>query len=145
MVRPAFLVLALAASSLAWGQEAADAPARFARLSYVEGPVTFRAGDALPSSSLPDRPLESGDRIVTRNGGRAELAFGTATIRLDEESELAITDLGEADVRVELIAGSASVTLRDLLEDESFEIATPNAGIALIEPGEFRVDVRAED
>ena len=139
-LRPALLALALAASSLAWSAPP-DAPARVAQLSYVEGGLEFQAASEPPTSALPDRPLLPGDRLVTRRDGRAELAFGTAVMRLDERSELLVSDLDEMAVRVQLTAGSASLHLRELLEDESFEIATPNAAIAFQAPGEYRVDV----
>lgn len=144
MLRPAALILALAASNFAWG-EALDPPERIAHLSYVEGQVVFQGAHAPPTSTLPDRPMMPGDRLVTEPRGRAELAFGIATIRLDERSELFVVDLDATNIRVELIAGTASVYLREWLEDETFEIVTPNAAIALREPGEYRVDVRADD
>jgi len=51
-MRPALLVLALAAWSPAWG-EALDVPARIARLSYAEGPVTFHGATESLTSTLP--------------------------------------------------------------------------------------------
>lgn len=140
MLRPTLLVAALAASSFAWGQ-ALDPPERIARLSYVEGQVAFQPVHDAPSTTLPDRPLAAGDRLLTDRGGRAELALGTAAIRLDESSELAIVALDPANVRVELAAGTVNVHLRELYEDETFEIATPSTSIALDAPGEYRVEV----
>ncbi len=84
LLRPALLVLALTASSLAWG-EASDPPDRVVRLSYVEGEVTFQGAQETARHELPDRPLIPGDRLTTERGGRAELSLGTATIRLDEQ------------------------------------------------------------
>ena len=133
-------VLALAASSLAWG-EPFDSPERIARLGYVEGEVAFRAAQEQAPSALPDRPLIPGDRVVTEAGGRAELALGTATVRLDERTELSIATLGATTVRVELNRGTASVHLRELYDDETFVVATPNTILTLLEPGEFRIAV----
>lgn len=91
------------------------------------------------------RSLARGDRLVTARGGRAEFALGTAAIRLDERTELSIADLDATTVRVELATGTASVYLRELLASETFEIVTPNTAVALHEPGEYRVDVAADD
>ena len=143
-LRAIALVLALAAPGLAGGQDL-DPSGRIARLSYVEGEVQFQAAQARVTSKLPERPLEPGDRLFTRPGGRAELAFGSATIRLDEQSEFAVVDLDETAVRIELANGSASMDLDNLLENETFKIDTPNAAITLMEPGEYRVDVRDDD
>jgi len=144
ILRPALLVLALAASGLAQGQ-ALDPPDRVARLSYAAGRVMFQGpADASPSG-LPDRPLMPGDRLTTERDGRAELALGTATIRLNEQTEFSVIDLDATTVRVELTAGSAIVHLRELFQEETFEFVTPNATIALQSAGEFRVNVFADD
>lgn len=144
ILRPALLVLSLAASSPAQGA-ALDPPDRVARLSYAEGEVAFQGFTDSSLSALPDRPLMPGDRLKTERDGRAELALGTATIRLDERTELSVIDLDAATVRVELTAGSATLHLRELLEEESFEFITPHATIALHAAGEYRVDVSADD
>ncbi len=144
ILRPALLVLAFSASSFAWG-EALDPPERVARLSYAEGRVMFQGpADASPSG-LPDRPLMPGDRLTTERDGRAELALGTATIRLNEQTEFSVIALDAATVRVELASGSAIVHLRELFEGESIEFTTPNATIALHAAGEYRVNVFADD
>jgi len=137
------LLLALAAPGLAGG-ETLDRPERIARLSYVEGEMVFQAAEKRATTTLPRRPLEPGDRIATEAGSRAELALGTATVRLDGRSELVFAELDEAAVRIELESGTASVSLGQLLEDERFDVVTPNATITLDEPGEYRVDVRGE-
>ena len=140
MLPRTLLVLALAASSLAWG-EPLDSPGRIARLGYVEGQVAFRAAQEQATSTLPDRPLIPGDRLVTEAGGRAELALGTATVRLDERTELSITTLNATTVRVKLNHGTVSVHLRELYDDETFVLATPNTTLTLREPGEYRIAV----
>src|SRR5512134_3678492 len=96
-LRPILLVLALAAPGLAGGQ-ALDQAERIARLSYVEGDVTFQAAQQRPTTRLPDRPLRPDDRIITERDGRAELALGTATVRLDKHSELTFLDLDETAI-----------------------------------------------
>jgi hypothetical protein len=138
------LVFALAAPALAWGQ-AVDEPERIARLSYVEGDATFQAADGRATRRLPDRPLAHGDRIDTERDSRAEIALGNSVIRLDEQSQLEIVDLDASATRFQLTQGSANVILDELLEDETFEILTPNTAIALEQPGEYRVDVFAAD
>jgi len=141
---PAALLLALAASNFAWS-DAAHPPARVAHLSYVEGELRFQGEETPATTALPDRPLRAGDRLRTARDGRAELALGTATIRLDEESELSVRRLDEKHTRIELAAGAAVVHLREFYEQEEFEIRAGNADIALLEPGEYRVDVSARD
>jgi hypothetical protein len=138
------LGFALAAPSLAWG-EALDAPERLARLAYVEGEVTFQAANGRATDTLPDRPLHPGDRITTDSKARAELALGTATIRLDERTEFTLRELDATTLRVELASGTASVYLDELLEGETFKVQTPNAAITLEQRGEYRVDVHSDE
>jgi hypothetical protein len=142
--RHALLAAVLGAASLAWG-ETPEFPERIAQLSYVEGQVAFQGAQEFDASGLPDRPLAAGDRLVTHPGARAEIAFGNATVRLDERTELAIDRLDGSTVRIGLDAGVASVILRDLREGEAFEVATANATMMLAEPGEYRVEARADD
>ncbi len=140
MLSRTLLVLGFTATSLAWG-EPLDSPERIALLGYVEGRVAFHVAQESTPSALPDRPLIPGDRLITEAGGRAELALGTATVRLDEGSELSIVTLEATNVRVELNHGTASVHLRELFDDETFEVATPNTTLALRETGEYRIAV----
>ncbi len=142
LLRSAALVLALAASTLAWG-DGRDGPERLAWLTYVEGTVEFQGVNERRTTSLPDRPLLPGDQLKTQSDSRAEISLGTAAIRLDESTELTITDLRAKLVRIELTGKSANVNLLELLEGEQFELVTPTATIALDWAGEYRVDLAA--
>jgi hypothetical protein len=143
-LRPAALLLALAASCFAWG-EALDPPERIAYLGYVEGPLTFKGAGQRASPELPERPLLKGDRLATGRGGRAELLLGTTVIRLDERTELSIARLDLYSARLEIKSGALSLHVREWLAGETLELATPNTTVAIEAPGEYRVDVAAED
>ena len=137
MLRPILIVFALAASSLASGEP----PDRIARLSYVEGQIKFQGAQEVAPSALPDRPLVRGDRLATEPDGRAELALGSATLRLDESSAVTFADLDASAVRLELAEGTANLHLNELLESETYEVVTLNTTIAFRTPGEYRVDI----
>jgi hypothetical protein len=138
---PAF---ALAASALAWGQTP-EPPERLLRPSYLEGEVELRVDDQRPSPAQPDRPLMRGDRLVTHSGARAELLLDASPIRLDEDTELRVDALKAMSVQLRLDRGVANVRLRELYEGERFEIALSNVRVVLREPGEYRIEARAED
>ena len=106
MMRILLFVLAFTASSLG----SAEPPERIARLSYVEGQITFQGEQEVAPSALPDRPLASGDRLATERDGRAELALGSATLRLDESTAVTVADLDASAVRLELAEGAASLS-----------------------------------
>jgi FecR protein len=137
MMRSLLVAIALAAPGLASGEQ----PERVARLSYVEGEITFRGAQQVAPSALPDRPLEAGDRLSTARDGRAELSLGNATLRLDEDTAITVDELGASAVRIEVAAGTASLHLRELFEGESYELITPNTTVAFRAPGEYRVDI----
>lgn len=143
LLRPAALVLALAASALAWG-EGHEMSDRLAWLTYVEGEIEFQGAGERRTTDLPNRPLVSGDRLTTRNDSRAEVSLGTAVIRLDENTGLSITDLEAKSVRLALSGNKAIVHLFELLEGERFELVTPTSTIALDTVGEYRVDFVTE-
>ena len=140
MLRPALIVLALTASGLAAGQ-ATSSPARIAQLAYVEGAISYEEANERATSALPERPLEAGDRLATERDGRAELTLGSATVRLDRDTDLRIVDLDASSVRFELADGAAIFRVDELFEDESFAVTTPNTTIRFQAPGEYRVDV----
>jgi len=143
LLRSAALLFALAASGLAWG-EAVDPRERLAYLSYVEGPVSF-TGAGVRASTLPDRPLRRGDRLATDRDGRAELWVAAAVVRLDEQSALSIARMDPTRTELALERGTLSLQVRALLAGETIVVATPLRDIAIAEPGEYRVEVLAED
>ena len=108
---------------------------------YVKGQIKFQGEQEVAPSALPDRPLASGDRLATERDGRAELALGSATLRLDESTAVTVADLDASAVRLELAEGAASLHLYELLQSETFEVVTLNTTIAFREPGEYRVDI----
>ena len=140
MLRLLCVIFALTASGLAAGQ-ATDSPARIAQLAYVEGAISYQEADERATSALPERPLEAGDRLATERDGRAELTLGSATVRLDRDTDLRIVDLDASSVRFELAEGAAIFRVDELFEDESFAVTTPNTTIRFQAPGEYRVDV----
>lgn len=138
------LLAALAASPLA-GAAPADPPERVARLSYVEGEISFVEAGEPARSTLPDRPLLAHDRLATKADARAEVTLGTAALRLDERTAVSFDELGADRVRMRLEAGVAIVTLRELQDGETFAVATANTTLTFLTPGDYRVEVPSEE
>ncbi len=118
-----------------------ERPDRVARLTYVEGQISFKEATEPPRWTLPDRPLLPGDRLTTKPDARAEIALGTAAIRLDERTAVEFETLDADRARLKLEEGIAVVTIRELAEGEAFEVATPNTRFTLFAPGEYRLEV----
>jgi hypothetical protein len=137
----ACILTTLACSAALW----ADPPSRVGRLNLVDGSVSFRPGtlDEWAPATL-NYPLTTGDELWTEAEARAELHLGSAAVRLGAGTDFSILLLDDQTVQLRLSQGALDIRLRDLRADESFEIATPQASISLLEPGSYRIDVQAD-
>jgi hypothetical protein len=136
------LFLSVSLACLAMAQEAADPPSRAARLSYINGTVSFQPGgvdDWVPAE--PNRPLTTGDRLWTEEGSRAELNLGSAAFRLNSRTNFTFLNLDDKAAQIQLSLGTLNVRLRRLADDETIEIDTPQAAFTLLRPGDYRIDV----
>jgi uncharacterized protein DUF6600/FecR-like protein len=119
-----------------------DPPSRVGRLSFLSGSVSFRPGsvDDWAAATL-NYPLTTGDHLWTDADSRAELTVGTSAIRLAPQSAFGLLALDDRTAQLRLSQGSLNVRLRNLGDDETFEIDTPNGAVTLLRPGSYRVDV----
>jgi hypothetical protein len=113
-----------------------------ANLSYRQGGVVFAPQDEDEWTELPpNQPLTRGDRIWTDRGARAELQLGAATLHVDGESHLGLSDLDERSAQFILQQGSVNLRVRELVQGENVEIDTPNLAFRALQPGDYRIDV----
>jgi len=122
-----------------------DPPERAARLSWIERNVSLQPGgvdDWVPANL--NRPLTTGDRLWTEAGARAEVHIGSAAFRLNGRTNFTFLNLSDGVAQVELSAGTLSVRVRNLASQESIEIDTPQAAFALLQPGEYRIEVNEQ-
>ena len=119
-----------------------DPPGRVARLQYMTGAVSIqpRGQDDWVEGSL-NRPLTSTDNIWTDKNARAELNTGTGIMRMNAESSLTLTNIGDESVQVQLHQGTMNLKIRHLYNGEIYEIDTPNMAFTVQKAGEYRFDV----
>jgi hypothetical protein len=128
-----------------FAQDVTDPPARVALLSAREGSVVFAPqGDDEWVELRQNRPLTPGDRLWSDRGSRAELQLGSATLHVDSETHLGVSDLDERVAHFMLQQGTVNARVRELLQGENFEIGTPNIALRALQPGDYRIDVDAE-
>jgi len=121
---------------------AGDPPSRVARLSYRTGDVgLLPAGEKDWGDASLNRPLTTGDRLSTGDGGRAELQLDGGTLRLADDSNFGFLTLNDQLTQVELTQGTANVTVQGLDDGQSYEIDTPTVALVIDQPGSFRVDI----
>jgi hypothetical protein len=120
----------------------ADPPGRAARLSYLEGPVSFEpAGADEWTAAELNRPLTAGDRLWTDEGGVTELDAGSVVIRMGGTTGFSFINLDDHTVQMQLVAGTLIVHVREIGDQEKYEVDTPNLALALEQPGVYRVEV----
>jgi hypothetical protein len=122
-----------------------DAPARAARLQYMSGSVSIQpqgTGDWI--SGELNRPLTNGDNIWADKNSRAEISVGTGVIRIDSESSLTATNIGENVVQLQLHQGAMYLHVRRLYDGETYEVDTPNQAFTVQKPGDYRFDVDSD-
>ncbi len=139
----------LAALAFSWlgvaahAQDAAsDPPARVAYVSDRQGSVVFAPqGEEEWQDLPPNRPLTPGDRLWTDAGARAELQLGTATVHVNSESHVGLSDLDEHAAQFMLQQGAINAHVREVMSGENFEVDTPNVAVRALQRSDFRVDV----
>ena len=137
--RWAMALMLLCAGFSAGAQQ--DPPDRVARLTAQQGHVSFSpAGDTGWYDVIPNRPLATGDRIRTDRGTQAEFHVGSTAVRLDEQTQLELSELGDQALRVTLQRGSVQVRVRDDMAGERVEFDTANFAVVLRQPGQYQVE-----
>ena len=123
----------------------ADAPGRAARLSVVDGTVSFQPGSVDDwVAATPNRPLTTGDRLWTDADGRAEIDLGSAAMRLSSKTNFSFINLDDSNIQMQLSLGTMSVHVRRLAENEAIEVDTPQVALTLQRPGEYRIEVNEQ-
>ncbi len=136
------LVLAFLPTAGFTSASTADPPTRVGRLSFLRGAVSFRpAGEDDWADASLNYPLTTGDHLWSDDDGRSEVSLGSTAIRLARYTAVGFLELDDHTSQLRLSQGSVQVRLRNLEEDDSFEIDTPNGAISLLRPGSYVVDV----
>jgi hypothetical protein len=121
--------------------QAADPPARVARVNYLSGSVSFRPGSVEEwTAATLNYPLTTGDHLWADADSRVEIHAGSTAIRMNARTAMSVLNLDDRTVQLSLTDGSLHIRLRNLEDDETVEIDTPNVAITLLRTGEYRID-----
>ena len=113
-----------------------DPPTRVARLSYLQGAVSFQpAGESDWVDAVLNRPMTTGDQLWTDRDSRAELGLGTTIIDLSSNTGVSLLNLDNDTIQVQLSSGVIEVRVRRMRRDDDFEIDTPNQAFTINQPG----------
>ena len=124
------------------GAVRADPPTRVARLGYTQGSVSFSpAGDSDWERANVNRTLIAGDRLWVDDDARAEIQDGSATIRLEANTSVAVSALDDRVTQLQLTQGRLNIRLRHLADNQVVEVSTPNLMVTLRHNGDYRIAV----
>lgn len=142
----AFACLSLLTPWKAQAQSDLDPPSRVARLSYVRGTPSFAPANSDEwTEANVNRPFTTGDSLWVPESARTELHIGSSAIRLGEQTSLSFDELSDHVLRLKLTRGSLIIRVRDLPNQDTIEINTPNLAFAIQEVGEYRLNVNPDD
>src|SRR5713101_909212 len=138
-------MIVLITASAAFLTAQIDPPSRVGRLNYMEGPVSFQPGgiNEWVDANL-NRPLTTGDNVWVGDRGRAEIHVGSTALRLGSDSAFQFLNLDDQTVQLRLSEGTLSVRLRNLAQNQIYEVDTPNLAFTLDRPGEYRIDANPD-
>ncbi len=143
---PLAVLLAIALAPPARADADVDPPGRVARVSLAVGTVSLQpAGSESWVGDVLNRPLTNGDKLWADRESRAELHIGSNAVRLGSETGAEILNIDDRTVQLKLSAGTLQLRVRVLDPEQTFEIATPTASVAVLRPGEYRVEVGEAD
>ncbi len=144
MTRRWFLLLITASfmNLFSWANPDDNSYSRLARISYMEGNVSFQhASDNDWSAASVNFPMQPGDRIYTGPDGRAEIEFDDGSVcRLAENTDIELLSLRDDLIQWRIFSGLSTLTVPSNLE---FEIDTPAAAFNTLRMGAYRFDVVA--
>ena len=137
-----FLALPRMAAAQDDNNDEQDPPGRVARLNFIQGSVSFQpSGEQDWVQANPNRPLTTGDNLWADQDSRGELHIGSTAIRMASQTGISFLNLNDQQVQIQLAQGSINVHVRNIYEDEAYEIDTPNLAFSILRPGEYRLSV----
>jgi hypothetical protein len=124
----------------AWAVPKDDEYMRLARLSYIEGNVSYQhSADVDWSAASVNLPLEPGDRIYTGDDGKAEIEFDDGSVyRLARNTDIEILSLKEERIQIRVLVGLSTLMVAS---DTDFELDTPVAAFTALRKGTYRLGV----
>ena len=120
-----------------------DLPGRVGRLSDFAGQVLLSSQDR-PDEWEPigiNYPITSGVNLWVSTDGRAEIDYGGGQFRLAGDTNVHVARLDDRELTLFIAQGRAIVRVRVQDSGDATHIDTPNAHVALLHPGLYRVEV----
>src|SRR6266700_3727505 len=119
-----------------------------ARIEKIDGQVGLnRSLDASVTNkdwieATPNTPISVGDRILTRDNSRTQIAFtGRNFATIDPNTSLDVLQLSRDQTQVALRNGSGLFDIGALPSGQAFEVATPCGALDPQQPGVYQIAI----
>jgi len=121
-----------------------DPPSRVARLSSMQGNVSFQAaGSTEWGVAAVNSSVTTGDRLVADDGSRAELEIGPTAIRFGSSTDVTVTNLTDGLLQLGVPAGTLRLSVYRMNPNDTIEVDTPNGAVGVLAPGNYRIMTNA--
>ncbi|HEX7404145.1 MAG TPA: DUF6600 domain-containing protein, partial [Usitatibacter sp.] len=135
------LVLSSLIACCATLSQAQEPPGRVGRLAYAEGGVSmYQDPEQGWEQAYVNSPITSENSVWTQPGARAELRVGGTALRLDEDTQLDVSEIADDSLEAGVSRGALNVRVRYKQGAERFAISTPRARFILEADGRYRID-----
>lgn len=125
----------------ATAQSQGEPPGRVGRLAFVDGTVSFHDDEQSGwTKAIVNTPLTTGDALWTEPNARSEVSLAGTRIRMDGSTELDMTQIDDAQVRLQLAQGRVDVKSFAMDAAQPYEIVTPRGTITLQQQGDYYVE-----
>ncbi|MCA0250655.1 MAG: hypothetical protein LCH93_28920 [Proteobacteria bacterium] len=125
----------------ATAQSQGEPPGRVGRLAFVDGTVSFYDDEQSGwTKAIVNTPLTTGDALWTEPNARSEVSLAGTRIRMDGSTELDMTQIDDAQVRLQLAQGRVDVKSFAMDAAQPYEIVTPRGTITLQQQGDYYVE-----
>ena len=139
-LRNVLLVLALLTTGSACAED--DPPSRIARLAYLAGNVTFApAGDDSWNQASINRPLTTGDRLLTEGNARAAMDIDGGDLRIGSDTGFNFLNVDDRGTQIELSRGTLNWRVDRIADGQNNEVDTPTVAFVIKQPGTYKIVV----
>ncbi len=139
-LRYVLIVLGGLVAVSAWADD--DPPSRVARLAYIAGDVTFApSGDDRWDQVSVNRPLTTGDRLLTDANARAAMDIDGGDLRIGEDTGFNFLRLDDSGTQIELSRGTLNWRIDNIADGQNNEVDTPTIAFVATQPGTYKIDV----
>ena len=119
----------------------ADVPGRVGRIAFMQGDVqAYSESDPEWKAAYLNQPLTSRNSVFVGDTGRVEISVGSTTLAMDGGSQVDIQQLDDNTFDANVVRGHVSMQVRRIEAGDVYNVASPDASFALLQPGRYRID-----